>query len=167
MAAALDVPPAPGAARADFGFLTRDNHRGDRAAHPSRRIAIRRTCPINGYRAAYRLLFMTQLMPVPVMNVRKMRVAVRDRQMHMRMRVRLVAVVRKIVHAGDVPCRCRCVLLGVARVCSCRSRSQIPSAISTAAIQNVAGGSAGQSSDSTTPNSGAIEKYAPVRALPR
>ena len=57
----------------------------------------------------------------------------------------------------------------VARACACvhavRECSQIPSAISTAAIQNVAGGSAGQiSSDSTTPNSGAIEKYAPVRA---
>lgn len=36
-------------------------------------------------------------MPVPVMNVRKMRMAVRDRQMHVRMRVRFVAVVRKIV----------------------------------------------------------------------
>ena len=46
VAAALDVPPAARAARISASaFLTRDNHRGDRAAHPSRRIAIRRTCP--------------------------------------------------------------------------------------------------------------------------
>lgn len=33
---------------------------------------------------------------MPVMNVRKMRVAVRDRQMHGRMRVRFIAVIRKV-----------------------------------------------------------------------
>lgn len=33
---------------------------------------------------------------MPVMNVRKMRVAVRDRQMHVRMRVRFIAVIRKV-----------------------------------------------------------------------
>lgn len=34
---------------------------------------------------------------MPVMNVRKMRMAVRNRQMHVRMRVRFVAVIREVV----------------------------------------------------------------------
>ena len=44
----------------------------------------------------------------------------------------------------------------------------MPSAISAAAAQNAIDGMSGQiSSESATPNSGATEKYAPVRAVPR
>lgn len=40
---------------------------------------------------------MTPSVSMPVMNVRKMRMAVRNRQMHVRMRVRFVAVIREVV----------------------------------------------------------------------
>ena len=113
---------------------------------------------------------MTQLMPVPVMNVRKMRVAVRDRQMHMRMRVRLVAVVRKIVRmlvmfVVPMPMRVLEWLVRVRVFMPFANVQPDPERHQHGRDPERRGRQRGQiSSDSTTPNSGAIEKYAPVRA---
>lgn len=108
-----------------------------------------------------------------VMDVGEMRMRVRNGQMNMRMGMRFVAGIRKLVlmlmmFVVAVPMRMFEQVVSMVMLMSLSQMQPNTERHQNCGPQKNTDGSSGHiTSDSATPNNGATEKYAPVRAVPK